>query len=174
MKDFEVNIEDYIDLYDIEKHLFLNGNQWIKKGWLNKSEFLEICLWKSRRPKRFYEQNTETNIKEITQRAFAENDEQSKIEILTNLKGVSIPTASAILSVTNSIEYPIIDVRCVESLTDLKLIEWNNINSKNWVEYLKIVRELAIKHSKTAREVEKGLFAYNRIKLDKQFRNLYK
>lgn len=174
MKDFEANIESYIDFYDIEKHLFLNGTEWIKKGWLDKSEFLEICLWKSRRPKRLYEQNAETEIKRITQSAFAENDEKYKIEILTSLKGVSIPTASAILSVTNSIEYPIIDVRCVESLTDLKLISWNNINSNSWAEYLRIIRDLAIKHNKSAREVEKGLFAYNRIKLDKQFKNLYK
>ncbi len=174
MKDFEANIENYIDLYDIEKHLFLNGNEWINKGWLEKGEFLEICLWKSRRPKRLYEQNTESEIKRLTQSAFAETDEKCKIEMLTSLKGVSIPTASAILSVTNSTEYPIIDIRCVESLTDLKLISWNNINSNSWVDYLKIVRDLAIKHNKSAREVEKGLFAYNRIKLDKQYKNLYK
>ena len=173
MKDFEENIELYIDHYDIEKHLFINGGEWYKKGWLEKSEFLEICLWKSRRPKRFYEQNEAIEIKEFTQKAFAENDEKTKIELLTNLKGVSIPTASAILCVTNSIEYPIIDVRCVETLIDLKLINWTNINSNSWVEYLKIVRELSKKHNKSARELEKGLFAYNRIKLDKQYKNLY-
>ena len=172
--EFEDNIEVYIDNYDKEKHLFLNGAEWFKKGWLDKSEFLEICLWKSRRPKRFYEQNSIKEIKEFTQKAFAENNEKTKVELLTNLKGVSIPTASAILCVTNSIKYPIIDIRCVETLIDLKLISWNNINSNSWVEYLKIVRELAKKHNKTAREIEKGLFAYNRIKLDKQYINLYK
>lgn len=148
--------------------------EWIKKGWLAKCEFLEICLWKSRRPKRFYEQNNNNEIKKFTQKAFSEKDEKAKIDVLTNLKGVSIPTASAILSVTNSIEYPIIDVRCVETLNDLKLIAWNNINSNSWVDYLKIVRELARKHNKTARELEKGLFAYNRLKLDQQYKNLYK
>ena len=173
MNEFEKNIEYYIEHYDIEKNLFLNGIKWGKKGWLEKSEFLEICLWKSRRPKRLYEQNNAVEIKEVTLKAFAEKDERIKIELLTNLKGVSIPTASAILSVTNSIDYPIIDVRCVESLFDLKLISWKNINSNSWVEYLKILRGLAIKHHKTARELEKGLFAFNRIKLDKEYRNLY-
>lgn len=174
MNEFEKNIEYYIEHYDIEKNLFLNGIEWRKKGWLEKSEFLEICLWKSRRPKRFYEQNNAVEIKEVTLKAFAEKDERIKIELLTNLKGVSIPTASAILCVTNSNDYPIIDIRCVESLFDLKLISWKNINSISWVEYLKIIRELAIKHHKTARELEKGLFAFNRIKLDKEYRNLYK
>ncbi|MEP7197662.1 MAG: hypothetical protein ABI851_14175 [Saprospiraceae bacterium] len=174
MNEFEENIETYIDHYDIEKHLFLNGAEWIKKGWLDKPEFLEICLWKSRRPKRFYEQNNNFEIREFTEKAFAESNEKTKIELLTNLKGVSIPTASAILCVTNSIDFPIIDIRCIETLVDLKLIYWSNINLNSWGEYLNIVRQLAKKHNKTARELEKGLFAYNRIKLDKQYKNLYK
>lgn len=174
MNDFEVNIENYIDYYDNERHLFFNGIEWIKKGWLNKSEFLEICLWKSRRPKRLYEQNSDYDIKEFTRKAFLESDEKNKIDILVNLRGVSVPTASAILSVTNSVKYPIIDVRCVQTLNDIKYITWRNINSSNWVKYLVIIRELATKHNKTAREVEKGLFAYNKLKLDKQYRNLYK
>ena len=90
MNEFEENIEVYIDHYDNEKHLFLNGAEWFKKGWLDKPEFLEICLWKSRRPKRFYEQNSNKEIKEFTQKAFAENNEKTKVELLTNLKGVSI------------------------------------------------------------------------------------
>ena len=173
MQKFEENIEIYIDQYDNEKHLFFNGLEWIKKGWLDKSEFLEICLWKSRRPKNLYEQNNKTAIKEFTKKAFVETDEKLKITLLTNLDGVSIPTASAILSVTNPKDYPVIDIRCVETLIDLKLISWSNINSNTWVDYLNIVRNLAVKHNKTTREVEKGLFAYNRIKLDKQYKNLY-
>jgi hypothetical protein len=174
MKYFEENIEKFIDQYDWEKQLFINGIEWRKKGWLSKIEFLEICLWKSRRPKGLYEQNSESEIETITKSAFAQTDELAKINTLTTLIGVSIPTASAILCVTNSMLYPIIDVRCVETLKDLKIISWDYINSKNWIEYLNIVRAIAKKHNKSAREVEKGLFAYNRIKLDKQYKNLYK
>jgi len=174
MKNFEENLENYIELFDIEKQLFKNGEIWKQKGYLEKSEFLQICLWKSRRPKKFYEQNSEKEIIKITNQTFQETSEIIKIELLTKLKGVSIPTASAILSVTDPKNYPIIDIRCVETLQDLKLITWENISVKNWIEYLKIVRNLSNKHNKNAREIEKGLFAYNRIKLDKINQNLYR
>jgi len=174
MNEFEKNLENYIDLFDVEKNLFKNGIFWKEKGFLKKSEFLQICLWKSRRPKKWYEQNSEKEIEEITKKAFNESNEENKIEYLTKLVGVSIPTASAILSVTDAKNYPIIDMRCVETLKDLKLIHWETINTKNWLEYLSIVRKLAEKHSKDAREIEKGLFSYNRIKLDEINRNLYK
>lgn len=175
MNDFENNLENFIQLFDIEKFLFENGKTWKEKGFLSKSEFTTICLWKSRRPKKYYNENLESEIKNQTKLAFLEdNDDKAKIELLTQLRGVSIPTASAILSVTDPKNYPIIDIRCIESLKDLGLISWDNININNWMEYLTIVRNIADQHKKTAREIEKGLFTYNRIKLDKTFRNLYK
>ena len=123
MKNFEENLENYIELFDIEKQLFKNGEIWKQKGYLEKSEFLQICLWKSRRPKKFYEQNSEKEIIKITNQTFQETSEIIKIELLTKLKGVSIPTASAILSVTDPKNYPIIDIRCVETLQDLNELD---------------------------------------------------
>ena len=134
---------------------------------------MKICLWKSRRPKRLYNQNTEKEIIELTKSSFLENSELLKISYLTKLKGVRIPTASAILSVFNPEEYPIIDERCIQSLIMLKVISWKTITENNWLEYIKIIRNLAIKNNKTAREIEKGLFAFNRINLDTEYQNLY-
>lgn len=93
---------------------------------------------------------------------------------LTKLHGVRIPTASAILSITDPNRYPIIDERCIQSLNDLGIIQWESITKNNWLRYLRIIRDLGKQHKKNAREIEKGLFAYNRIKLDKQYLNLYK
>lgn len=120
-----------------------------------------------------YQLNSAEFIKEQTKLTFSEKDEILKIKHLTKLQGVRIPTASAILSVHNPGDYPIIDERCIQSLKTMKLIDWENISDKHWLEYLSIVQDLAKKHNKTAREIEKGLFAYNRIKLDKEYRNLY-
>lgn len=173
MTDFEQNISSYIDYYDWEKCLFANGIEWKKKGWLKKAEFLEICLWKSRRPRRFYEQNDEQSVIKITGDAFHESDEKRRIAILIQLDGVNIPTASAILSITDPDLYPIIDIRCVETLNDLNLISWRQINVRNWESYLQVVREIANRNGLSARAVEKGLFAYNRVKLDRQLKNLY-
>lgn len=170
---FIENIDFYIDQYDVEKQIFLTGEIVHKRGWLTKEEFLKFCLWKSRRPKKWYNLNTAEEIKTKTQAAFNEEDERKKIICLTDLKGVNIPTASAILSIVNPKSYPIIDVRCIQSLTELNLISWKTTTIKNWLEYLKIIRALAESNNKTAREIEKALFSYNRMNLDEQYRNLY-
>jgi len=173
MKKFTQKLEFYIDQYDLEKQIFQMGEKITERGWLTKNEFLTICLWKSRRPKKRYNLNSESEIIQSTKLAFREDYELKKIKILTELKGVRIPTASAILSVVNPTHYPIIDERCIQSLRNLEMINWKTITEKNWIEYLEIIRELAIKNNRSAREIEKGLFAYNRINLDKEYTNLY-
>lgn len=174
MKDFAKNIEYYIDQYDLERTIFDLGKDISSRGWLNKGEFLTICLWKSRRPKRLYEQNSTEEIKTQTKNSLKAKNEREKILFLTKLKGVSVPTASAILCVSNPNDYPIIDIRCIKSLIHLDYITWTTITENSWLEYLEIVRKLARLYNKTSREIEKGLFAYNRIQLDKQYKNLYK
>lgn len=171
--EFKKNISFYIENFNIEAQLFKKGVEIKERGYLTKTEFLNICLWKSRRPKKRYNLNEEEDIIEITQLALLEKDEIKKIKLLTSLKGVLIPTASAILSIVNPEDYPIIDKRCVESLNDLKIIKWEIINEKNWLIYLDIIRNLGKEVNLTCREVEKGLFAYNRIKLDSEYKNLY-
>jgi thermostable 8-oxoguanine DNA glycosylase len=174
MQKFKQNIDFYIEQYDLEKQIFLIGKKVFKRGWLNKEEFLTFCLWKSRRPKKWYNLNSEQDIERLTKLSFSEKDEIKKITFLTELKGVSIPTASAILSIINPELYPIIDERCIQSLNKLGAINWTIINNKNWLNYLEIIRKLGKENNKPAREIEKGLFAYNRINLDKQYKNLYK
>jgi len=174
MRDLFQNIEFYINHYDIEKRLFEMGKGIKRRGWLTKDEFLAICLWKSRRPKNRYKNNSEQTIKEKSKACFLEADEILKIKALTILNGVQIPTASAILSVVEPEKYPIIDARCIMSLQSIGIINWKTITLNNWVDYLNIIRQMAKDHKKTPREIEKGLFAYNRINLDEEYRNLYK
>lgn len=173
MKEFIENLEFYIDQYEWEKQIFHMGVEIKIRGWMNKREFLSICLWKSRRPKKLYELNTNEGIITKSKLAFKEKDEFRKIQLLTELEGVGIPTASAILSVVNPEKYPIIDERCIQTFRKFGIIDWKIITANRWIEYLNIIRKLAKNNNKTAREIEKALFAYNRINLDKQYKNLY-
>ena len=150
MKIFTENLEYYIDQYELEKQIFQLGKEIKKRGWLEKTEFLTICLWKSRRPKKLYYLNSDKDIISKSKMVFDEKNELNKIKILTDLKGVRIPTASAILSVVNPEIYPIIDIRCVQSLRDLGIINWKTITEKNWIEYLSIIRSLSKEKNKTA------------------------
>jgi hypothetical protein len=67
---------------------------------LSRGEFLDICYWKSPRGIRRCEKNLATRVEQITQKVFATRSEKEKIDLLTGLEGVSIPTASAILTLT--------------------------------------------------------------------------
>lgn len=169
---FLENLESYIESYDIEKLLYKKGKDIKLRGWLTKEEFLQICLWKSRRPKKWYILNDTQSIKKLTKKSLACEDEVMKISFLTELKGVSIPTASAILSVIDPSKYPIIDIRCMKTMVALGLMKDEGISIKSWCVYLKEVRKLAKQNKKAPREIEKGLFAYNQTMLDKDYKNL--
>ena len=112
------DIQKYIALYDTEKYLFDVVGPSVKgKGYLSFEDFYKICMWKSARQKRKYIQN-KNSIEKVSKSAIAEKDEAKKIKILCELKGVGIPTASAILTVVFPEKYAIIDVRCLEMIRE--------------------------------------------------------
>jgi len=174
--DFSARVLYYVDQYNVEGALFAAGREIKVRGYLLEEEFLSICLWKSRRPKQRYKNNTAEFIKTITQSALGEVEEAKKMRLLTELNGVQIPTASAILSVADPTQYPIIDVRCLRALDKLGTLSWpapKPITLKDWLQYLTLMRGLAIQLDITPRDLDKALFAYNRMELDSVFGNLY-
>ncbi len=47
MDKFKIEINKYIENYNLEVQLFKSGMKIRDRGYLLKSEFLSICLWKS-------------------------------------------------------------------------------------------------------------------------------
>lgn len=168
-------IKKYIELYDTEKYLFkIIGLDIKKKGFLLFEDFYQICMWKSVRPKKRYISNKE-QIKETSRRALSEKDESKKIKILCELNGVSIPTASAILTIIYPEKYAVIDIRCLEALNNiLKIKIKKTVSVGIWIKYLEIMRNLAKENNVTPREVDMALFAMHKENLEKQnHKNLY-
>lgn len=167
------NTADFEDSKTIE---LLNLSELIKKqGYLTKEQTIRILKWKSPRPLRFYEQNTNTEIETITKLAFQQNNDNLKIHILTALKGVNYPSASAILMFYDPKNYPVLDIRVWKQLYNNNLVTSNskgqNFTLEQWANYLKIIRSLAKQNNLTSRQVEKRLFDYDK---SKQIGNLYK
>jgi thermostable 8-oxoguanine DNA glycosylase len=133
---------------------------------LNKSTLLKILKWKSPRPLRFYNENEEEYIKNITQLAFQQEDDKVKIHILTALKGVNYPSASAILMFKNPEYFPVLDIRVWKQLYKNKLVSVNprgiGFTLDQWALYINIIRSIANKHNISARVVEKKLFDYDK------------
>jgi thermostable 8-oxoguanine DNA glycosylase len=171
------DVKKYIDLYDTESYLFkIIGPKIRERGFLLFSEFYKICMWKSARQKPRYIKNKDI-IEKISKDAFAKEDEREKMKVLCdNLDGVSIPTASAILTIAYPEKYAVIDIRCLETLKKEGCDISKYPSPNTWLKYLEIMRTWAKENSITPREMDMALFAMHREYLEDgvDHRNLYK
>lgn len=135
--------------------------------FLTLSEFDMILKWKLRsqykRQITLRERNTDKNIKIITRAVFEiehENDEiatELKIKMLCSLSGVEVPVASAILTICNPKLYSVIDFRNWRQVYP-GITSKNNYSVKEYVSYLKIIRELADNYELTPQEIDMAIW----------------
>lgn len=146
-----------------------------KRGYFTKNEFMEMGMWKSPRPKKHYLKNSEENIISISKKVFLTKFEKRKIDLLTKLKGVSIPTASAILTLIDPKNYGVLDIRVWQVLFLYDSVKvkpsGTNFDFNNWYNYLMKLRYYAKKFDVSARDIERTIFIYHK-KI--QEGNLYK
>ncbi len=168
-------IRKYIDLYDTEQYLFKVVGPCAKaRGYLTFDEFYKIAMWKSARQKQRYLKNRE-HIEQISREAFSEHEEGRKMDLLCQLEGVSVPTASALLTIVYPERYAVIDVRCLEQLRNMGHPIGNYPSLKTWVTYLDIIRDWAKDNGVTPREMDMAFFAMHREGLEAQtYKNLYR
>lgn len=146
-----------------------------KRGYFTKEEFLKIGRWKSPRPRQQYLKNSEEEIISISKKVFSTKFEKRRIELLTSLRGVSIPTASAILTLIDPQNYEVIDIRVWQVLYLYGSVKvkptGTYLNFNNWYNYLMKLRYYAKKFKVSARDIERIIFFHHKKIQD---RNLYK
>ena len=94
-----------------------------------------------------------------TRRALAANDEASRIAALLELEGVGVPTASTLLYFAFPDDYPILDVRALESLGVKPRSQYP---VRFWLEYLGACREIASGAGVSLRTLDKALWQYSK------------
>jgi hypothetical protein len=133
-----------------------------KRGYLKRDEFIEICKWKSPRAIHHIRANREKKIKRISRLVFKTSVEKDKFELLTSLKGVSGPMASAIMMMTNPKRYGVIDIRVWQLLYAMGAVstkpKGNNLGFNEWYRFLMIIRHFSGKFRVKARDIERALF----------------
>jgi hypothetical protein len=133
---------------------------------MTRAEFLSICRWKSPRAVRHYSKNDEHTIQNAVQMALATRSERKRLNCLTRLKGVNIPMASAILTLTNPERYCVIDIRVWQLLYAMRSVctkqSGTGFSFNDWYHYLKKLRYLAARFGVSVRTVELVLFRYHR------------
>jgi hypothetical protein len=110
--------------------------------------------------------NTHYRVRQATGAVLTSRSERTRLQALTDLQGVSVPTASAILTLLNPRRYGVIDIRVWQLLHRLGLVDGNpggtNFTFEQWERFLTVVRRFAGHFGVQARDIERTLFLIHR------------
>ncbi len=118
-----------------------------------------MCSWKTVRSRPKVAANTEAAVVDATRRALAAGDEATRIAALLELEGVGVPTASTLLYFAFPDDYPILDVRALESLG---VKPRSTYPVSFWLEYLEACRRIARDAGVSVRTLDKALWQYSK------------
>ena len=131
-----------------------------RRGYLMPEELFRIAYWKSHRRAQLTLENSDGFIRRTTEQAFTSTDDWEKLNALTNLRGIGQPTASAILHLYDTGQYPILDIHALWSVG----LEWERRNSYQrslWMEYVAFCREIANRNGIDMRTLDRALWRYS-------------
>ena len=133
-----------------------------RRGYLTRGQLEQVCRWKSARALALVRQNTDHQVRNTTRTALATRSERTRLEALMTLRGVSVPMASAILTMLYPHRYGVIDIRVWQLLVRMRAVSGNKtgigLTFAHWVQFLVIIRDLAANFDVTARDIERSLF----------------
>jgi hypothetical protein len=145
--------------YADETRLLAVGAAARARGHYTREEFIEVCAWKTARSRSKVASNTEADVNAATRRALAAADEGTRMRALLQLRGVGAPTASTLLYFAFPDDYPILDVRALQSLGVKPRSQYP---VSFWLEYLCACRELARWRGVSIRTLDKALWQYSK------------
>lgn len=143
---------------EVERNLQTIARLAKQRGYMTRGEFLKIAMWKSPRPRKWYEDNSYGKIKSATKAAFSTRNSRVKIERLIELSGVNYPVASAILHLACN-NVPILDVN---ALAAFGLERRTNYDFQFWSAYCDAVKEIVRESGLSYRIVDRALWTYGK------------
>ena len=138
-----------------------------QRGYLTQGELEAVCRWKSARAIRYIRANNHHRVRAATRIALSTRSEERRLEALLQLEGVSVPMASALLTLIDPKRYGVIDIRVWQLLHAVGAVSENRrgvgFSSGNWLQFLAVLRQLSSRLRVTARDVERTLFNVHRV-----------
>jgi hypothetical protein len=166
------SIDKIIEEYPCEEEkpktnkLFVLAEKCKTEGRITRNQMRLFCHWKSSRSSHHVLTNSPVLINGIFRQSLHAEDGIIKLHILTAIRGINIPTASAVLMFLDPQIYGVLDTRVWQLLYDFHEVGYNekgvNFSLTDWERYIFILRRYARKHRKSVREVEKKLFSLHR------------
>jgi hypothetical protein len=136
------------------------------RGHLTRTELRAIGNWKSARAIRQISANSPAQVRRATKMALRTRSERLRLQALLSLRGVSLPMASAILTLLYPRRYGVIDIRVWQLLHGVGAVSRTpngvGFTFDHWNEFLSIVRTYARQHGVKARDIERALFEAHR------------
>jgi len=133
-----------------------------RRGFFTRAEFRAMCRWKSPRARLLWEANSRARIRAVSGAVLATRDEHRRMELLTALRGVGVPMASAILTLLDPRRYGVLDIRAWQLLIAVGSVRANRrgqgFTIAQWLDYLAALRVHARRLGVSARTVEYTLF----------------
>ena len=137
-----------------------------RRGSFTRAEFRAMCRWKSPRARRLWEKNSAARVRAVSGAALATRDERTRMELLTRLRGVGVPMASAILTLIDPRRYGVLDIRAWQLLFAVRSVDVNRrgqgFTIAQWLDFLGALRHHARRLGVSARAVEYTLFHCHR------------
>jgi hypothetical protein len=137
-----------------------------RRGGFTRDEFLRMCRWKSPRARHLWSANPAGRIRAVSREVLATRDERQRMELLTGLRGVGVPMASAILTLIDPKRYGVLDIRAWQLLFALRSVAANRrgqgFTIAQWELYLAALRHHARRLRVSARTIEYTLFHAHR------------
>src|SRR5262245_65837734 len=90
-----------------------------ERGYLTAAELEAVCRWKSPRAIHLIRSNAPRRVRALTGRALRARGERQRLEALTELRGVSVPMASALLTLLDPRRYGVLDIRVWQFLHEV-------------------------------------------------------
>jgi hypothetical protein len=133
-----------------------------RRGSFTRAEFRRMCHWKSPRARLLWEQNSTARVRAVSRAVLATRDEQRRMELLTSLRGVGVPMASAILTLVDPKRYGVLDIRAWQLLFAIRSVAANRrgqgFTVAQWLQFLTALRHHARRLGVSARTIEYTLF----------------
>lgn len=142
-----------------ESRLLAIGGKVRDRGYYTRGEFIEVCAFKSARSRPKIIGNSRHAIVSATRLALGTDDEGLRMQHLLALEGVGVPTASTLLYCAFPGDYPILDIRALESLGVKPRSQYP---VSFWLLYLAVCRGLAASRGVSLRTLDKALWQHSK------------
>lgn len=149
---------------DEKEHRAFSAGDAIASGALETHHLVKIAEWKAARSKSRVASNKEEDVKDALTLCLAAHSDRATIAVLTGLRGVNVPMASAILTAINRTRFTVIDVYALAALGVLKRAP----TVQDYCDYVTFCRAAAREADMSLRAFDQGLWGWGENRLSKR------